>query len=106
MHSFVTKAELLYGVEVLPRRAQNAAALSALLPYVEVLELDEDAARHDAKIWADLKRRSAMIGANDLLIAADARALGLTLVTNNTAEFERVKGLDIENWTMPVRRRR
>ena len=46
-----------------------------------------------------------MIGANDLFIAAHARALGLTLVTNNTAEFERVKGLEIENWTAPHRRR-
>jgi tRNA(fMet)-specific endonuclease VapC len=47
-----------------------------------------------------------LIGANDLLIAAHARALGLTLVTNNTSEFERVKGLSIENWTLPPRRRR
>ena len=43
-----------------------------------------------------------MIGANDLFIAAHARALGLTLVTNNTAEFERVSDLAIENWTAPT----
>ena len=105
--SVVTKAELLYGVEVSPRRAQDAAALAAFLPYVEVLELpDEDAALHYAEIRADLKKRGAMIGANDLFIAAHARALGLTLVTNNTAEFERVKGLAIENWTLPVSRSR
>ena len=47
-----------------------------------------------------------MIGGNDLFIAAHARALGLTLVTNNAAEFERVKGLAIENWTLPARRKR
>jgi tRNA(fMet)-specific endonuclease VapC len=46
-----------------------------------------------------------MIGANDLFIAAHARALGLTLVTNNTAEFERVKGLPLQNWALPHRRR-
>jgi tRNA(fMet)-specific endonuclease VapC len=46
-----------------------------------------------------------MIGANDLFIAAHARARGLTLVTNNTAEFERVEGLVLENWTLPHRRR-
>ncbi len=46
-----------------------------------------------------------MIGANDLLIAAHARALGLTLVTNNTAEFERVSDLAIENWTTPRRKK-
>ena len=48
---------------------------------------------HYAEIRADLKKRGAMIGANDLFIAAHARALGLTLVTNNTAEFERVERL-------------
>jgi len=102
--SVVTKFELLYGVEVSPRRAQDAAALAAFLPYVEVLDLPEDAARHYAEIRAGLKRRGALIGANDLLIAAHARSLGLVLVTNNTAEFGRVKGLAIENWTLPGRR--
>ena len=104
--SVVTKAELLYGVEVSPRRAQDAAALTALLPYVEALALDEDAALHYAEIRADLKRRGLMIGANDLFIAAHARALSMTLVTNNTAEFDRVRDLRLENWTVPGRRKR
>jgi tRNA(fMet)-specific endonuclease VapC len=103
--SVVTKAELLYGVEVSPKHAQDAAALAAFLPYVEVLYLDEDAALHYAEIRADLKKRGAMIGANDLFIAAHARAMGLTLVTNNTAEFGRVKGLTLENWSLARRRR-
>jgi tRNA(fMet)-specific endonuclease VapC len=42
-----------------------------------------------------------MVGANDLFIAAHARSLGLTLVTNNTREFGRVQNLEIENWTIP-----
>jgi len=104
--SVVTKAELLYGVEVSPRRAQDAAALAAFLPFVDAVTLDEDAALHYAEIRADLKRRGLMIGANDLFIAAHARALGLTLVTNNTAEFERVSKLAIENWTISPRRRK
>lgn len=104
--SVVTKAELLYGVEVSPRRAHDAAALAAFLPYVEAVDLDESAALHYSEIRADLKRRGVMIGANDLFIAAHARALGLTLVTNNTAEFERVSDLAIENWTIPPRRRK
>jgi tRNA(fMet)-specific endonuclease VapC len=99
--SVITKSELLYGVEVSPRRAQDAAALAAFLPYVEVLDLPDAAGRHYAEIRADLKKRGALIGAHDLFIAAHARALGLTLVTNNSAEFERVKGLTIENWTQP-----
>lgn len=103
--SVVTKAELLYGVEVSPRRTQDAGALAAFLPYVEVLDFPDTAAVHYAEIRADLKKRGALIGANDLLIAAHARCLGLTLVTNNTAEFERVKGLTLENWTQPQTRR-
>jgi len=104
--SVVTKAELLYGVEVSPRRSQDAAALTAFLPYVDAVALDEAAALHYAEIRADLKRRGVMIGANDLFIAAHARALGLTLVTNNTAEFQRVSDLTIENWTVSPRRRK
>jgi tRNA(fMet)-specific endonuclease VapC len=102
--SVVTKSELLYGVEVSPRRAQDAAALAAFLPYVDVLDFPNDAAPHYAKIRADLKKRGLPIGANDLFIAAHARSLGLTLVTNNTAEFGRVTGLRVENWTQPQRR--
>jgi tRNA(fMet)-specific endonuclease VapC len=104
--SVITKSELLYGVEVSPRRMQDATALHAFLPHVEVLEFREDAATHYAQIRADLKRTGQMIGANDLFIAAHARSLGLKLVTNNTAEFGRVKELTLENWTLPVRRSR
>lgn len=104
--SVVSKAELLYGVAVSPRKDQDAAALAAFLPYVEAMALDDDAALHYAEIRADLKRRGAMIGANDLFIAAHARSLGLKLVTNNTAEFERVPDLRLENWTKPLRRKR
>ena len=105
--SVITKSELLYGVEVSPRRMQDATALHAFLPHVAVLEFPDDAAAHYAHIRADLKKRGQMIGANDLFIAAHARSLGLRLVTNNIAEFTRVKGLTLENWTTrPVRRSR
>ena len=104
--SVVSKAELLYGVEVSPRRAHDAAALAAFLPYVEAVDLSDDAAPHYAEIRADLKKRGTMIGANDLFIAAHARALDLILVTNNTDEFERIADLKVENWTLPGRRRR
>jgi tRNA(fMet)-specific endonuclease VapC len=104
--SVITKSELLYGVEVSPHRMQDATAMQAFLPHVEVLEFPDDAAAHYAQIRADLKKRGQMIGANDLFIAAHARSLGLRLVTNNTAEFGRVKGLTLENWTLPVRHSR
>ena len=98
--SVITKSELLYGVEVSPRRAQDQAALKAFLNYVEVLNFPDEAADHYAKIRADLKSRGAMIGGNDLFIAAHARSLGLTLITNNIREFSRVGDLALENWAV------
>ncbi len=98
--SVITKSELLYGVELSPRRAQDQAALKAFLNYVEVLNFPDEAADHYAKIRADLKSRGAMIGGNDLFIAAHARSLGLTLITNNIREFSRVRDLALENWAV------
>lgn len=98
--SVITKSELLFGVEVSPRRQQDEAALSTFLRYVEVLDFPDEASVHYAKIRADLKLRGTMIGANDLFIAAHARALSLTLVTNNGREFGRVHKLTIENWAV------
>lgn len=99
--SVVTMAELRFGVELSPRKKRDAAALAAFLLHMEVLDFPDEAATHYAGIRADLHRRGQMIGANDLFIAAHARCLGLILVTNNTAEFGRVKKLSIENWTLP-----
>ena len=98
--SVITKSELLFGVEVSPRRRQDASALTAFLNYMEVLDFPDQASLHYAHIRADLRRLGAMIGANDLFIAAHARSLGLTLVTNNTREFGRVSRLAMENWTL------
>ena len=97
--SVITKAELLFGVEVSPKRRQDEAALTAFLRYVEVLDFPDEASSHYAKIRADLRARGSMIGASDLFIAAHARSLGLTLITNSTREFKRVRGLSIDNWT-------
>lgn len=98
--SVVTKAELLFGVEISARRQHDEAALKAFLQYVAVLDFPDQAALHYAKIRADLHTRGTMIGANDLFIAAHACSLGLTLVTNNTREFARVANLTLENWTI------
>jgi len=98
--SVITKSELLFGVEVSPRREQDEAALNAFLSYVEVLDFPDKASLHYAQIRAVLKTLGTLIGANDLFIAAHARCLGLTLVTNNTREFGRVPKLAIENWAL------
>jgi tRNA(fMet)-specific endonuclease VapC len=99
--SAITESELMYGIEVSPRQQQDRAALEAYLKHVEVLDYPDEAAPHYGQIRAALKLRGKLIGANDLLIAAHACCLGLTLVTNNTREFGRVQGLSLENWTEP-----
>jgi len=99
--SAITKSELLYGVEVSPRRSHDQIAVEAYLRQITVEDYPSLAAAHYASIRASLKKTGKMIGANDLLIAAHARSLGLTLVTNNTREFMRVDGLEIANWTQP-----
>jgi len=85
-------------VEISPRRQQNQTALNDFLRTIEVLEFPSEAAVHYAQIRAHLRERGTMIGSNDLFIAAHARYLGLTLVSNNTREFARVPGLKLDNW--------
>jgi len=96
--SSITLAELEFGVYNSARPEQNQLALVTFLARIKVVPFDADTAREYGIIRADLTRKGTLIGANDLLIAAHARALDVTLVTNNTREFERVDGLKLENW--------
>jgi tRNA(fMet)-specific endonuclease VapC len=96
--SVITKSELLYGVQLSPRARQDNIAVDAFLRHLAVLDFPDEAAAHYAEIRAELKMRGQLIGANDLLIAAHARCLGLVLVMNNVREFGRVPGLIVENW--------
>jgi tRNA(fMet)-specific endonuclease VapC len=97
--SAITRSQLEYGVVVSPRRDRDQRSLAVFLQHIQVLDYPSEAAIDYAKIRAIRKTRGAMIGANDLLIAAHARCLGLTIVTNNVREFGRVAGLKVENWT-------
>lgn len=96
--SSITLAELEFGVYNSARPEQNQLALLTFLARIELVPFEADAAREYGIIRADLTRKDNLIGANDLLIAAHAKALGLTLVTNNTRQFKRVDGLKLENW--------
>lgn len=96
--SSIALAELEFGVRNSARPEQNQLALVTFLSRIAVLPFDADAAMEYGVIRTDLTKKGRLIGANDLLIAAHAKALGLTLVTNNTREFERVEGLKVENW--------
>lgn len=98
--SAVTMAELEYGIENSSRPEQNRMALTFFLSGIKILPFEDKAAAEYGKIRADLRRRGQPIGANDLFIAAHAKAEGLILVTNNTREFSKVRGLRHENWAL------
>lgn len=95
--SIVVAAELRYGAAK-RRSTRLMRAVEGLLARIEVLPLDTPSDASYAELRADLEARGEPIGPNDLLIAAHALTLGITLVTGNTREFERVRGLKIENW--------
>ena len=96
--SAITQSELMYGIEISPNAVRDKARIEVFLRHIQVLDYPSEAAFHYGQIRADLKDRGTMIGANDLLIAAHARCLGIVVVTNNTREFKRVPELKIENW--------
>ena len=96
--SSITVAELQYGACKSSRPDRNREALTEFLVPLEVVAFDDSAAVHYGEIRAHLERRGNVFGAMDMLIAAHARSLSLTMVTNNIQEFERVPGLRVENW--------
>ena len=96
--SSITLAELEHGVQKSDCPEKNQLALLQFLAGVTILYFDDSAAIEYGKIRAYLEKRGTPIGIMDMLIAAHARVNGLTLVTNNTREFERVPNLDLENW--------
>ena len=96
--SVISYGELLFGVEKSGSRDEALARLAQLTERIPVDELPLRAAAEYADIRMDLGRRGALIGPNDLWIAAHARARGLTLITANEREFRRVPGLAVENW--------
>lgn len=98
--SSITYAELMHGVEKSQDVERNRVALTLFLSAIAILDFDNYAAEEYGKIRADLERKGTPIGPMDTLIAAHARAEDLTLVTNNTREFDRVIGLGVENWTI------
>jgi len=95
----IVKAELWHGANKYARRDRRLAALDMLFAPFVSFPFDDDAARHDADIRHHLEQAGIVIGPNDLKIAAICRARGLTLVSSNTAEFLRVPGLPVEDWS-------
>jgi tRNA(fMet)-specific endonuclease VapC len=98
--SAITLAELLHGAEKSAVRAKNLAVVENFSSRLDVLPYGSKASLHYGQIRAALERQGTPIGVNDLHIAAHARSEGLTLVSNNLREFERVEGLLLENWAV------
>jgi tRNA(fMet)-specific endonuclease VapC len=97
--SFVTYAELLKGAERSVRKAAVLRDLEKLVMLIPVFyEASPALCAHYAYQAARLKAMGTLIGGNDLWIACHALAEDMVLVTNNTAEFERIEGLRLENW--------
>ena len=94
----VVKAELLFGALRSEQKDNNLQLLEKLFAPLHSFEFDDNAAEHYAYIRAELTAQGSLIGANDLMIAAIALANKATLITHNVAEFERVRGLAIEDW--------
>ncbi|MCY0887155.1 MAG: type II toxin-antitoxin system VapC family toxin [Alicyclobacillaceae bacterium] len=97
--SVVTVAELQYGVSKSEHKERNQAALEAFLLPLEIANFSLDETVVYGNVLAELERRGQTIGPLNTMIAAHALSLDVPLVTNNTREFERVKGLRVEDWT-------
>lgn len=95
--SIITAAELRYGCAK-KGSPRLLAQVEAILGGIETLPFDVPADTEYAGIRAELEAAGKPIGPNDLLIAAHAYAVGVTLVTANVSEFQRIRGLQIENW--------
>ncbi len=96
--SSITLAELTHGAEKSDRVTENLEVIDNFCSRLEVLPYGEKAAQHYGAIRAGLEKLGQPIGVNDIHIAGHARSEGLALVTNNVSEFERVPGLELENW--------
>jgi Predicted nucleic acid-binding protein, contains PIN domain len=100
--SVITASELLHGVHRATQadvRAKRSAFVEGILERFPLLSVDLACARAHAQIWAELRRAGTIIGPHDLWLAATCVAHGLTMVTANIRELERVPGLTVEVWS-------
>ncbi len=99
--SVITASELLHGVfraQKPEQKNRRSAFVEAVLDRFPILDIDLSVARIHAQLWAQMESEGNMIGLHDSWIAATALAHGLTLVTANLDEFNRIPGLVCESW--------
>jgi len=99
--SAVTEGELRFGVARKPGASRLHVAVEEFLVRVEILPWDSSAAQHYAVLRSALEDSGAPMGGLDLMIAAQALAVGATLVTHDRV-FQRLKHLKIQDWTKPM----
>lgn len=98
--SIITYAELCFGFRKNKERTKLQIMTEYFFSRITILPWDIKAANEYADIRANLENQGKVIGNMDMLIAAHARAENMTLITNNTREFQRVENLKIEDWTI------
>lgn len=98
--SSITLAELQYGVAKSRHKKQNQTALEEFALPLDIAPFDEKAAESYGIVRSQLEKIGKPIGSLDTLIGAHALSLGVTIVTNNTKEFKRIKSLKIVDWTV------
>ncbi len=96
--SSIVISELMFGAVKSQVSNKSRLAIDQITSTLSVLPYGNEASLHYAEIRAALEKKGAPIGAMDLLIAAHARSLSYTLITNNVREFKRVPELNVENW--------
>jgi tRNA(fMet)-specific endonuclease VapC len=96
--SWVTLAELEFGVAKSQHLEKNQAALDEFVLPLEIANFDRETARVYGRVRAMLEKKGTPIGALDTMIGAHALSLDVTLATNNTREFSRIKGLTVVDW--------
>ena len=99
--SSIVVSELLYGVKKKGSSQLYEIVLSFIANF-RIYDFDKNSAFSYGEIRTDLETKGTIIGSNDLFIASHAKSLGAILVTNNEKEFQRVEGLQIENWVKEV----
>jgi len=97
--STVTLMELIKGVEKSENPTANLQVVEGFIARLEVLDFDSNAAMHAGQIITALELSGQKIDAYDNQIAGHARSRGLVVVTNNKREFQRVAGLQVEDWS-------
>ena len=96
--SWITLAELEFGVAKSQHLEKNQTALDEFVLSLEIANFDREAARVYGRVRSMLEKKGTPIGSLDMMIGVHALAQGVTLATNNTREFSRIKGLTLVDW--------